>query len=292
MTKLMVPKGVDELAKKGSAALKRIMKSTTRVFNDWWDVADGIEALQVEAMNIAGISPGSNRPPAGAAYSSAMGQLLQQYGYNDLTAEERSLVMKMQRNKSAIVAWHQTLPDDEKRRTNHPKSVFRKWQGDNKPPKPEGERKPSKKAELEAELAKAQDENHDLKAHIAELEAARDGGVTEHGARDPDLAAKLEPLLEGLFVEGKKNMATACPPQVAHLVALLERALIDNRIVPPSKRAKNPVAYARAAKAADRKRREAEALEGLADGTAGDACVMRAVAEGRMEPFEPQPETE
>jgi hypothetical protein len=103
-------------------------------------------------MNIAGIPLGSNKPPAGGA---AMGQLLEPYqiGQGELTPKERSLVMKMQRNKPAIVAWHQDLPDEQERKINHPKSVFRRWQADHKPPK-EGKAKPSKRSELEAELAK------------------------------------------------------------------------------------------------------------------------------------------
>lgn len=174
MKRIELAPGIDKIAKDGKAAWGRIKKASERVFNDWWTVADAIEALQTEAMNLAGIPLESNRPPSGAAYSGAMSQLLKQYGMDDLTAEERSLVMKMQRHKPGIVGWHQSLPPEQRRKINHPKSVFRHWQAYNRPPKPKGESKPSKRAELEEELAKVQDENHQLKAHIRELEAARE----------------------------------------------------------------------------------------------------------------------
>jgi hypothetical protein len=45
MGKLAVPKGI---ARKSAVALRRINKSAVRAFNDWWEVADAVEALQAK----------------------------------------------------------------------------------------------------------------------------------------------------------------------------------------------------------------------------------------------------
>jgi hypothetical protein len=62
---------------------------------------------------------------------------------------------------------------------------------------------------------------------------------------DAALADALEPLLEGLFREGHTHVAAASPATVAKLACQLERLLVANGIVPQSKRAEDPQAYAR-----------------------------------------------
>jgi hypothetical protein len=61
---------------------------------------------------------------------------------------------------------------------------------------------------------------------------------------DVALADALEPLLEGLFLEGHTHVAAASPATVAKLACQLERLLVANGIVPQSKRAEDPHAYA------------------------------------------------
>jgi hypothetical protein len=59
------------------------------------------------------------------------------------------------------------------------------------------------------------------------------------------LATALEPLLEALFLEGHTHVAAASPGTVAALMCQLERLLVAHGIVPQSKRAQDPQAYAR-----------------------------------------------
>jgi hypothetical protein len=59
------------------------------------------------------------------------------------------------------------------------------------------------------------------------------------------LADALEPLLEGLFLEGHTHVAAASPSTVAKLACQLERLLVANGIVPQSRRSEDPQAYAR-----------------------------------------------
>jgi hypothetical protein len=62
---------------------------------------------------------------------------------------------------------------------------------------------------------------------------------------DTVLADALEPLLEGLFLEGHTHVAAASPSTVAKLARQLERLLVAYGVVPQSKRAEDPQAYAR-----------------------------------------------
>jgi hypothetical protein len=59
------------------------------------------------------------------------------------------------------------------------------------------------------------------------------------------LAAALEPVLEALFLEGHTHVAAASPGTVAKLICELEGLLVAYGIVPQSKRAEDPQAYAR-----------------------------------------------
>ena len=62
---------------------------------------------------------------------------------------------------------------------------------------------------------------------------------------DAVLGDALEPLLEALFLEGRAHVAAASPGTVARFTCRLERLLVVYGIVPQSKRAEDPQAYAR-----------------------------------------------
>jgi len=55
-------------------------------------------------------------------------------------------------------------------------------------------------------------------------------------------------LIEGLFLEGAKDMATMSPGTVARLITLLERALVEHGVMPESKRSRDPQGYVRTLK--------------------------------------------
>ena len=68
--------------------------------------------------------------------------------------------------------------------------------------------------------------------HRASVETKRVGGETHYRIFQKDktvsveeLTTKLRPIVEGLKAEGKKNMATMIPAEVAMLAARLERLL-------------------------------------------------------------------
>jgi hypothetical protein len=241
-------KAIDEIARRGTKAWGELKK--TRDFNHWWTVGEALQALQQEAMNEAGIPLRSNSRPAGIIYSRAIGELLKKYKLDDMDKGDRSRLLQMMEYRSEITEWHTRLPPALRTRYTHPTTVWRHWQASIAPPKPACEPKMTNLKQTEDALITAHEELHQARLHIAELEAARSSLPTLEGERqrDPDLAAKLEPLLEGLFVEGQKNMSTMVPAEVARLAILLERLLVANGIILQSRRSENPIAYAKAMK--------------------------------------------
>ena len=77
--------------------------------------------------------------------------------------------------------------------------------------------------------------------------------------RNDELAAKLEPLVEGLFAEGAKDTTTMSAGTVARLITLLERTLVEHGVLPESKRSRKPQGYVRTLK--DRQTRERQATK-------------------------------
>jgi hypothetical protein len=76
-----------------------------------------------------------------------------------------------------------------------------------------------------------------LRNRIAELKgASKTAAPVTKQSGSQELGAKLEPLLHGLYEEGKKNMATMAPAQVAYLAGKLEQTLVEAGIIPPTKR--------------------------------------------------------
>jgi hypothetical protein len=75
--------------------------------------------------------------------------------------------------------------------------------------------------------------------------------------RNDKLADELDALLEKLFLEGQKNMATMSPGTVMRLACLLDRALVAGGVIRPNKRTEDVQGYIRSYKAkkahADRK---------------------------------------
>ena len=73
---------------------------------------------------------------------------------------------------------------------------------------------------------------HSSHKHRAKVETRRVGGEKHYRIFEKDktvslheLTTKLRPIVEGLKAEGKKNMATMVPAEVAMLAARLEKLL-------------------------------------------------------------------
>jgi hypothetical protein len=83
-----------------------------------------------------------------------------------------------------------------------------------------------------------------------ELAKQAEAGLAKHQTlRKDKLVGKLELLIEGLFVEGAKDMATMSPGTVAVLATRLERLLVEYGAMPESKRWRDPQGHVRELKA-------------------------------------------
>jgi hypothetical protein len=99
----------------------------------------------------------------------------------------------------------------------------------------------------DARIEELQAEKRRLEIKIAGLESeVEEAKATAPSAERKSLAEKLEPLIEKLFTEGTKTMATMDPLAVMVAIVNLERLLVEHAIVPKSRRYENPQNYARA----------------------------------------------
>jgi len=119
-------------------------------------------------------------------------------------------------NLPQIEEWRRTLTLSQRFDLNHPNAVLRRWKAFMRPetrPEPGAEPKPT----LRDRVANLSEESVALKAHIAELEAARDE------ATDADARSRHAEDLRGLLGRVLDEVA-ALPPE---LRAAIEAALRD-----------------------------------------------------------------
>jgi hypothetical protein len=174
---MKLDKAIDEIAKRGTRAWGELKK--TKDFNHWWTVGEALQALQQEAMNEAGIPLQSNSRPAGIVFSRAMGDLLKKYKLDDMDKGDRSRLLSMMAYRKEITEWHTGLSPVLRTRYTHPTTVWRHWQASIAPPQPQREPKMTNLKQTEEALIDAHEENHRLKAYVAELEAARENGSAQ-----------------------------------------------------------------------------------------------------------------
>jgi hypothetical protein len=100
-------------------------------------------------------------------------------------------------------------------------------------------------ADSASECERLRERNEELEEEKYRLERSNISLRSEIGGGKPGLAEKLDPLLETLFDQGTKNMATMSPTTVGIAVCMLERLLVEYGIMPPSRRSEDPQGYAR-----------------------------------------------
>jgi hypothetical protein len=171
-------KQLDALGKRASAAWQELKKG--RTWSKWLEVGEALVVFRKAAMCEAGFPAGSNEQPAGAAYNAAMGRYLKQYRLDEIDRSDRTKLIKVMENREAIEKFYATLPLNIRLSLNHPTAVLRRFERETKiPARDTGKLTPHQKTQ--AELAKAlervtvlEKENVQLKAHIEELEMARE----------------------------------------------------------------------------------------------------------------------
>ena len=141
----------------GRQAWKRIKEDST--YNDWMAVGEALDIGRTECVRLVH----ANRPQ-GRAYNEAFSQWLADNGFDDIDKGTRSRLDEIMKNRPAIEAWRATLASNERQKTNHPNSIYRKWQASRSVPK--GEDKPRASA-----VDRLKNENVQLQEEVARMRA-------------------------------------------------------------------------------------------------------------------------
>ena len=155
----------DKVLRIGRDSLKMLDKDQN--WSWWMDVGEAILLLREEAMAEAV----TNRPEGGA-YDRIFGEKLRDEKL-DFDKGDRSRLFSVMDNRAAIEEWRATLTTSERRKLNHPSTVWRKWKAATTIPE-DREKAPSKSEKLLEVNLELVDEVDRLKAHIADLEASRE----------------------------------------------------------------------------------------------------------------------
>ena len=152
----------DRVSRLGSEAWKRLKKC--KDYNDWIKVGDALQVGREWAMSQAGTDK-----PEGKGYNLCVSEYLQRYKIDDMDKGDRSRLFQMMDALPQIEEWRRTLTLTERLKLNHPNAVLRKFKAAFEVPDPSKPVKPG----LRESVAELSEENMQLKAHIAEFEAAR-----------------------------------------------------------------------------------------------------------------------
>jgi len=112
---------VDQIAA-GREAWQRIREHGRKSFDDWITVAKALAIGRSATLQAAG----TNRP-VGTTFNRAMGQWLRQAGLDGVNPQERYRALLVLENLPAISAWRDGLDEVQRRRFNHPNSVWSRW---------------------------------------------------------------------------------------------------------------------------------------------------------------------
>jgi hypothetical protein len=165
----------DRVSRQGTEAWRRLKKDKN--YNDWLKVGEALQVGREWAMHQAGVNK-----PEGKGYNVAFGEYLMKYKIDDMDQGDRSRLFSVMDNLPAIEEWRRTLTLTERMKLNHPNAVLRKWKAHIEPEKPK-----SGKPTLRDSVITLEEENAALKAHIDELEAARNA---EPAPAEPSPASK------------------------------------------------------------------------------------------------------
>lgn len=106
----------------GRAAWARLQECERRSWSDWIEVARAL----VVGRTVALLTAGTNQP-VGTRYNLAMGDWLRSNGLHGISPQERYRALLVLENLPAISAWRDGLDEAQRRRLNHPSSVWARW---------------------------------------------------------------------------------------------------------------------------------------------------------------------
>jgi hypothetical protein len=106
----------------GAAAWAKIRESGRKNFDLWVEVAKALQIGRDIALREAGTTK-----PFGTIFSKASARWLRQNGLYGMCDQERSRALLVLRNLPAITIWRDQLDEAQRRRMNHPNTVYECW---------------------------------------------------------------------------------------------------------------------------------------------------------------------
>jgi hypothetical protein len=167
----------------GRAAWERIKGQGKPLFSEWILIGKALVAARAACLARAGVN--SLYHPA---YRRQVRVWLVDNGFDDLDSHERTNSVHMVEHQAEIEAWRAGLSDAERRRCNHPNSVWGLWRRRSAPTR-SGPKRPSElqaradqlQQELAAERARADRLERELAACRREVERRTAARLTPHG---------------------------------------------------------------------------------------------------------------
>jgi len=183
---------LDRVCRQGQEAWKNLQNEQN--YNDWIKVGEALQIGRTQAMAEAGVNT-----PSGKGYNIAFGKWLKKYQLDTMDSGDRTRLFDVMANKVPIEEWRAGLTLPERLKLNHPNSIWRKWKVRQQAKKPKDPNKPTLtdvNIQLQEQLDASKREIEGLKAHAAELEAAR---VTTPTAEDAVSVHQLDALFDTIW---------------------------------------------------------------------------------------------
>ena len=160
---------LDRVCRQGKEAWERL--ATDQSWTDWIAVGEALLIGRTQAMAEA-----ETNVPAGKGYNQAFSRWLKKYELHKMDSGDRTRLFEVMDNRLEIEKWRGTLGQTLRLKLNHPSTVLRRWKARTQPKKEKDPNKPTLtnvNIKLQEELDASKRENAGLKAHAADLEAAR-----------------------------------------------------------------------------------------------------------------------
>ena len=156
-----------EVVERGQAAWKELKSGVKQTWENWVEVGRALEQGRVEC---GGVGLNNRR---GRGFNQAFSKWLKERGMGDIDAGTRSRLECCMQNREAIEQWRGTLNLAELMATNHPNSVWRKYEAHvNKGTR--AKKATSPMVELKQKLAQTQKELDRIKRNGGERFTAND----------------------------------------------------------------------------------------------------------------------
>jgi hypothetical protein len=156
----------------GQEAWRRHIHKGDATWNDWMAIGNALLIGRQDAVAAAETNHGSR-------YNSEFDSWLARYHFDDIDQGDRSRLIEVINNLSAIEAWRATLTRTARLRLSHPSSVLRKWKAATEV-----------KETLRDSVAILSEDNTKLKREVEEL-TARLEEAEATVREDETLAAKM-----------------------------------------------------------------------------------------------------